>query len=106
MIARCSFVHRPFFLRSTFAIPSILEARNKRRNNDGTVVDMLIHSIVKLLGLGSMKFLYIHISCVSTPFKHLEQSKTGFLDKMITYVIWVGSGKNVVKRDIQNLGLK
>ena len=99
--------------RSSSVVPSFYlsysfdsRAKNKRRNNDGTVVDILICSVVKLLGLGSMKFLYIHISCVSTPFKHLEQGKTGFLDKMITDVIWVGSGKNVVKRGIQNIGLK
>ena len=102
ILFRSSSVVPSFSLRYSFDS----RAKNKRRNNDGTVVDMLIHCIVKLLGLDSMKFLYIHISCVSTPFKHLEQSKTGFLDKVITDVIRMSSGKKVIKTTFLNIGLK
>ena len=102
MLFRSSSVLPSFYLRYSFDSKS----KDKRRNNDCTMVDILICSVVKLLGLGSMKFLYIHISCVSTPFKHLEQGETGFLDKVVANIIWVGSSKNVVKRGIQNIGLK
>ena len=53
-----------------------------------------------------MKFLYIHIPCISTSFKHLVQGKVCILNKVIADVVRVGGSKKVVKAATLNIGLK
>ena len=91
MISILLFYAPSLILRSTFALPPYQsrckvggEAKNHRVSYGEIREDYGKH-----YGRNS-KFLYIHIPCVSTSFKHFVQGKVCFLDKVITDVIRMG----------------
>ena len=61
MLFRSSSVLPSFYLRYSFDS----RAKNKRRNNDGTVVDILIHSVIRQLRVRLNEVsLYTYFLCI------------------------------------------
>ena len=90
-IVLCSFAHPSFYLRSS-SVPKSVQSRCKvggEAKNHRVWYGEIREDYGKHYGRNS-KFLYIHIPCVSTSFKHFVQGKVCFLDKVITDVIRMG----------------